>query len=199
MEGRKDNRKFGIFLLIVFCFAILYYCSVHTYMSYESSVDGTLSADVAGIHIAIDGKDIQSEDLKDGVTLDNITWDVSHTRTGKVAPGATGEVSFTLDPKDSEVAFLYTFTVKDKNTDLDKLLIINNFSSGNGNLIKTGDNEYTGLITLDDINNGKVINVTMDFEFSDEEVDGSDTDNSSLDDYFSLDFKAVQYRGEKIG
>ena len=42
----------------------------HTYMSYESTVDGALSADVAGIHIAIDGKDILSKDLKDGVTLD---------------------------------------------------------------------------------------------------------------------------------
>ncbi len=199
MKDKENNRKFGIFLLVVFCFTILYFCSVHTYMSYESSVDGSLSADVAGIHIAIDDKDIQSDDLKDGVTLDNITWEVEHTRTGKVAPGATGNVIFTLNPKGSEVAFLYTFIVNDKKTDADKLLIVNNFSSDNGNLVKTGDNEYTGLITLDDINNGKVINVTMNFEFSDEEVVGSDSDTSSLDDYFSIDFKAVQYSGEKIG
>lgn len=198
MKTKKYNKKIGIFLLVVFCFAVLYFCSVHTYMSYESSVDGTLSSDVAGIHIAIDGKDILSDDLKNGVTLDNVFWDVSHTRNGKVAPGAVGNVTFTLDPKGSEVAFMYTFTINDKQSGVDKLLKFNSFSSDNGNLTKTGDNEYTGLITLDDINNGKVVNITMGFEFSDEEVEGTDIDNSSLDDYFSIDFKAVQYRGEKI-
>ena len=52
---------------------------------------------------------------------------------------------------------------------------------------------------MDDINNGKVINITMGFEFSDEDIEGSDFDDSNLDDYFSIDFKAIQYNGEKIG
>lgn len=199
MRDKKYNQKIGIFLLVVFCFVVLYFCSVHTYMSYESTVDGALSADVAGIHIAIDGKDILSKDLKDGVTLDNINWDVSHTREGKVAPGAVGNVTFTLDPKDSDVAFMYTFTINDKQSGLEKLLKFNNFSSDNGNLIKTGENEYTGLVTLNDINNGKVINITMGFEFSNEDIEGSGFDDSNLDNYFSIDFKAIQYNGEKIG
>lgn len=198
MKDKKYN-KIGIFLLVIFCVVILYFCSVNTYMAYESSVDGALSADVAGIHIAIDGQDILEKDLKTGVTLNNISWNAPHTRSGKVAPGATGDVTFTLNPKGSDVAFSYTFTINDKQTDLKKLLKFNEFSSDNGNLIETGDNEYTGIVTMDDINNGKVINITMEFEFSDEDVEGSDIDNSSLDDYFSIDFKAVQYKGEKIG
>ena len=199
MRDKKYNKKIGIFLLVVFCFVVLYFCSVHTYMSYESSIDGALSADIAGIHIAIDGKDILSKDLKDGVILDNINWNVSHTRDGKVAPGAVGNVTFTLDPNGSDVAFTYTFTINDKQSGLEKLLKFNNFSSDNGNLTKTGENEYTGLVTLDDINNGKVINITMGFEFSNEDIEGEDFDDSNLDDYFSIDFKAIQYNGEKIG
>ena len=58
MRNKKYNKKIGIFLLVVFCFVVLYFCSVHTYMRDESTVDGALSADVAGIHIAIDGKDM---------------------------------------------------------------------------------------------------------------------------------------------
>ena len=94
---------------------------------------------------------------------------------------------------------MYTFTINDKQSGLEKLLKFNNFSSDNGNLFKTGENEYTGLVTLNDINNGKVINITMGFEFSNEDIEGSGFDDSNLDDYFSIDFKAIQYNGEKIG
>ena len=62
----------------------------------------------------------------------------------------------------------------------------------------TGENTYTGLITLDDINNKKVIDLSLGFIFDDEEVEGITSDDASLENFISISFHAVQYNGEEI-
>ena len=192
----KNRKLFLIVVLILWSF-ILYYGSKYTYTSYESSVDAEVNSKVAGINVSINGQNIVKKNL-DSVKLDNITLTSTHTREGKISPGSTGTFAITLDPTGSEVAFRYDFELIDKSTDSNKLLTFDGFSSDNGNLIKTASNTYTGIITLDDINNKKVINITGSFTFNDDDIPAITEDNGNLDDFFEIKFHAIQYNGEEI-
>lgn len=193
----SKNRKLLLIVVLILCSFILYYGSKYTYTSYESSVDAEVNSKVAGINVSINGQNIVKKNL-DSVKLDNITLTSTHTREGKISPGSTGTFAITLDPTGSEVAFRYDFELIDKSTDSNKLLTFDGFSSDNGNLIKTASNTYTGIITLDDINNKKVINITGSFTFNDDDIPAITEDNGNLDDFFEIKFHAIQYNGEEI-
>lgn len=196
---KSGKLKIIIFsFIVIICFAFLYYNSISSYSSYESSIDGSVDSKVSGIKLNINGQDVILNS-ENGVLLDNIILNSSaHTRPGTISPGADGNISFTLDPSGSGVAILYDFTIIDKQTDDDKLLTCTGFKSSNGNLIRTGENTYTGLITLDDINKNKVIDLSLGFIFDDEEVEGITSDDAPLENFISISFHAIQYNGEEI-
>ena len=193
----SKKRKLFLVIVLILCSFVLYYGSKYTYTSYESSVDAEVNSKVAGISVSINGQNIVKEKL-DSVKLDNITLTSTHTREGKISPGSTGTFAITLDPTGSEVAFRYDFELIDKSTDNSKLLTFDGFTSDNGNLIKTASNTYTGIITLDDINNNKVINITGSFTFNNDDIPAITEDNGNLDDFFEIKFHAIQYNGEEI-
>ena len=196
---KSSKLKIIIFsFTVIICFAFLYYNSISSYSSYESSIDGNVDSKVSGIKLNINGQDVILNS-ENGVLLDNIILNSSaHTRPGTISPGADGNISFTLDPSGSGVAILYDFTIIDKQSDKNKLLTCTGFKSSNGNLIRTGENTYTGLITLDDINKNKVIDLSLGFIFDDEEVEGITSDDAPLENFISISFHAVQYNGEEI-
>ena len=185
---KSSKLKIIIFsFIVIICFAFLYYNSISSYSSYESLIDGSVASKVSGIKLNINGQDIILNS-ENGVILDNIILNSSsHTRPGTISPGANGNISFTLDPSESGVAILYDFTIIDKQNDANKLLTCTGFKSSNGN-----------LITLDDINNKKVIDISFGFIFDDEEVEGITSDDASLENFISISFHAVQYNGEEI-
>ena len=193
----SKKRKLFLVIVLILCSFVLYYGSKYTYTSYESSVDAEVNSKVAGINVSINGQNIVKKNL-DSVKLDNITLTSTHTREGKISPGSTGTFAITLDPTGSEVAFRYDFELIDKSTDNSKLLTFDGFTSDNGNLIKTASNTYTGIITLDDINSNKVINITGSFTFNDDDIPAITEDNGNLDDFFEIKFHAIQYNGEEI-
>lgn len=196
MKDKINFKKIFIFLIVIICIIFLYYSANSTYTSYESIADTTMEGTVAGIKVAINGKDIVSS--TDGVTLDSISWSSLHTREGKIAPGATGTITFTLDPTGSDVAFLYEFEFVDKQSDDSKLFTFTSFSASDDDLIQTDKSTYTGIISLDDISSESVVDVTVNFEFTDVDIDVSTEDTIELDDYFEIKFHALQYNGEEI-
>lgn len=197
MKKKKNNKKIFLIVIFVLCSFVLYYGTKYTYTSYESAVDAKVNSKVAGINVSINGQNIVKENL-DSVKIDNINFTSIHTREGKVSPGSTGTFDITLDPTGSDVAFRYDFELIDKNADSDKLLTFNGFTSNNANLIKTASNTYTGIVTLDDINNNKVINIIASFSFNDDDTTAISEDNGNLDDFFEIRFHAIQYNGEEI-
>ena len=112
---KSSKLKIIIFsFIVIICFAFLYYNSISSYSSYESSIDRSVDSKVSGIKLNINGQDVILNS-ENGVILDNIILNSSsHTRPGTISPGADGNISFTLDPSESGVAILYDFTIIDK-------------------------------------------------------------------------------------
>lgn len=198
----KDKKKtIGIFVLVLLVGCFLYFKARATYTSYESNVEGRVSTNVGEIHIKINGVDVVATNdgtLDNRVILDNITWESTHTREGKISPGSTGTIDLEVDPSGSEVAILYEFRFVDQQIDEDKLLTFSNIVPAEG-MVRTSADTYTGVITLNDITAGKKYHLSTDFLFDYiTDIEGITEDNQILDDLFEIHFHAVQYEGETI-
>ena len=92
---KSSKLKITIFSFIIICFAFLYYNSISSYSSYESSIDWSIASKVSGIKLNIDGQDVilSSENI---VILDNIILNSSsHIRP--ISPGADGNFSYSIE------------------------------------------------------------------------------------------------------
>lgn len=124
-----------------------------------------------------------------------------HVKTGKLAPGLSGSFEIEISPEDTNVSIRYDITLNeeelgDTNLKIKSVQEVEN----NVELIKTGENTYTGLIPLEDINNGIKHKIRMEIMWEDnEENSENDTEigkNHQLQ--IPIIFHAIQYLGEEI-
>lgn len=193
------NKKNFLILIAIFSMLFLYFCARATYTAYESNVLGSARTNVSGIHLTINGEELGTDALLDNrIILDNITWTNTHTREGKMSPGSTGTFTFELDPTGSEVAILYEIQFVDKVMDDDKILTFNNITSDQ-NLVRTGVDTYSGIISLDDAEDSVKTHITVNFSFDgSDDIEGFDQDDQVYEDFFEINFHALQYRGEAL-
>ena len=188
------NSKFIYAILVVLCIAFL--VSRATYSSYESNVAGHVSADVAGWKIHINDV-LVSDEVGKIVDIDDITWTNSHIKSGKLAPGATGEFNIDLDFTGTEVSVRYDLEVVDKNIDSNKVLTMTGIGASSVPLTRTGVSTYTGIISKSNLSGNLTRNVVLNVEWvNDDNV--NDLENEVEDGFLQVNFRAVQYRGEAI-
>ena len=116
-----------------------------------------------------------------------------------MAPGSTGVLDINIDPTDTDVAIKFDLEIIDKNIDPLKILTVSSITDSSNQLIRTGVNTYTGIITLDEISSGTIENIKLNIEWIDngEDID-FDTITDNSEDYLEINFTAMQYRGEEI-
>lgn len=191
---KKHKRKICFIAILLLCF--FYLGSKITYTSYESNIDGNVKSDVAKFKLLINGQDATSFE---NVLINDIKWDSTNTREGKLSPGSCGYFELELNPIESDVALLYKFSFIDHKIDSSKIIEFNSIKSSNSTIIKTAINEYSGIITLNDINNGVKPIIRIDFCNPEEgEQEPIVEDNLNLDDFFTIDFSTYQYLGEEL-
>lgn len=196
MKGKRVIKILSIMSLVVICFVYLY--SKGTYTIFESIIDGTINPDIATWSIKVNDVLVTTTDPAT-VDITNITWTGEHVADGKVAPGSVGVLDINIDPTDTDVAIRYDIEVIDKNINPDKLLTVHSITDNVGELVRTGISTYSGVITLDDISNGVVENITLNLEWVDDDLEiDFDEVGVTADNYLEINFRAIQYRGEEI-
>ena len=201
MENKFNPKNIVFVLLLILGACFLYWGSKVTYTSYESQIEGSASSQTAGIKIKINGFDVfdSSTSLDNRIILDNTTWVSTHTRAEKISPGSSGTIDLELDPTGSEVAILYEFQFVDKLIDEDKLLNFDSITCDDTGFTRTAIDTYSGILTLDDVLDGKKVNISVDFYFDYlTDIEGITEDNQSFDDLFEINFHAIQYNGETL-
>ena len=196
----KDSKKYTIIFIVLLVICFLYLGASSTYTAYESLVDGNVKTPTAKFKLYINGISVTGDGtLSDQIIVDNVTWTSTHTRDEKISPGSYGTVYLELDPTQSDVAVMYSFQFIDKRIDDDKVLTFNNITADSG-IVRTAKDTYSGIVTLDDINDGKKINISADFIFDylNDIVITDDYEAPSFEDLFEIHFHAVQYRGEEL-
>ncbi len=198
MKNRKKSI-IQIVVVMVLVFGSLYYLySKGTYTAYETLTNGKITPNMAKWNISVDGFKVTSSDVQT-IGLSNITWNSSNAVNGKALPGSTGTVKITIDPLDTDVAIKYTFEIVDKNVDDTKFLKVTNINDNGNNLIRVGENVYTGIFSLDDIKKQAKKELTFDVEWPlGEDIDPTSEEVNSSINFLVINFTVEQYKGEAI-
>lgn len=198
MKNRKKSI-IQIVVVMVLVFGSLYYLySKGTYTAYETLTNGKITPNMAKWNISVDGFKVTSSDVQT-IGLSNITWNSSNAVNGKALPGSTGTVKITIDPMDTDVAIKYTFEIIDKSVDDTKFLKVTNINDNGNNLIRVGENVYTGIFSLDDIKKQAKKELTFDVEWPlGEDIDPTSEEVNSSINFLVINFSVEQYKGEAI-
>lgn len=198
MKNRKKSI-IQIVVVMVLVFGSLYYLySKGTYTAYETLTNGKITPNMAKWNISVDGFKITTGEVQT-VGLSNIVWNSSNAVNGKALPGSTGTAKAIIDPMDTDVAIKYTFEIIDKSVDDTKFLKVTNINDNGNNLIRVGENVYTGIFSLDDIKNKVKKELVLDVEWPlGEDVDPTSEEGNSSVNFLVINFTVEQYKGEAI-
>jgi len=145
-------------------FLMTIYLIVDTYSLFESNHVTTSNVDIAKWQIKVNDDEIDG--ASSTFTVDVINWQgTDYVLDGKVAPGMNGYFDIVIDPNYSQVSIKYDvsfdFEVLSENQ-----FVINNITEINGReLVRTGENTYSGVISLDEILNGETSTVRVDLSW----------------------------------
>lgn len=165
---KKNVKKVLIFILICFVLFMIYEI-IDIYAVFQSEVIGDVEFKNGAWNIYINGTDI-TKGVMATFVIDQInTEENEHTLPGKLAPGGRGTFEIVIDPTDTDVSIKYDVSINtegitNKNVNI---ISINETETGNG-LIRTGENTYTGIISLSEIDEGKTNKINVEIEWTDD-------------------------------
>lgn len=202
MEKNKNFKKL-LFLLTMCIFILLIYKVIDIYAVFHSEMEANVELKNGIWNITVNGEKITTG-VETEFVIDQIetTQDV-HVKPGKLAPGLSGSFEIVINPENTDVSLRYDITLNQeelKNSNL-KIKSIQEIEKSYP-LIKTAENTYTGIISLDDIKNGTTHKIKMEVEWIDDEIyDESDTELGKSTTHqlqIPIKFHAIQYLGEEI-
>lgn len=196
-------KKTILIIVLLICVIALALTILITYALFESNVSANVSVEKATWKIIINNTDVTNQNTKNFV-IDkvNIVGN-THTENGKLAPGTSGNFNILIDPSNTDVSVKYEVTFDLTNLDKTKIQIESiDETILEKELIKTGNNTYTGIITLDEINRGVKNEIRVNLKWQeDETTNKEDTQmgsiiNNSIE--IPVSIKVSQYLGEEI-
>lgn len=198
MKNRKKSIVQIVVVTVLVLGSLFYLYSKGTYTAYETLTNGKITPNIAKWNISVDGFKITTGEVQT-VGLSNIVWNSSNAVNGKALPGSTGTAKVTIDPMDTDVSIKYTFEIVDKSVDDTKFLKVTNINDNGNNLIRVGENVYTGIFSLDDIKNKVKKELVLDVEWPlGEDIDPTSEEVNSSVNFLVINFTVEQYKGEAI-
>lgn len=202
----KKNKNIIIFLVLLsMCvIAILVYKIISIYAVFHSNVGAKAEFRNGAWNIDVNGKKITTG-VQTDFTIDQITVaEDQHTMPGKISPGLSGNFKIVINPKDTNVSIRYDITLNQDELKSSNVKISSVEEKNNGaKLIKIAENEYTGIITLQDIQKNVIHEIEMNVEWLDDEQNnesdtllGTNKDKRQFE--IPVTFHATQYLGEEI-
>lgn len=198
----KNIRKI-LFLLMTSVFILLIYKIIDIYAVFHSEIESNVALENGIWNITINGSDITTGTVTEFVINQITTTENDHVKPGNLAPGLSGSFEIEINPEDTNVSVRYDITLNQQELG-DSNLKIRSIEEieQNYKLIKTDENTYTGVILLEEINQGINHRIRMEVEWADEEISneadttlGTDVTNKLQ---IPITVHAIQYLGEEI-
>lgn len=192
-----------LFLLIVCMVILLIYKIIDIYALFHSEMNGNVKLENGIWNITVNGKDI-TKGVNNEFVIDQInTTQNDYVKPGKLAPGLSGSFELAINPEETNVSIRYDITLNQEELGGSNLSIKSIQETEKGyELIKTAENTYTGIISLDDIKNGAIHKIKMEVEWLDDGLNNENDTELGKDATHQLQipisFHAIQYLGEEI-
>ena len=158
-----------------------------------------MDSGVAKWNVLINGTDIKSGD---NFIVDTVNIDSSdNVLGGKIAPGTKGYFDIVINPTDTETSILYSITF-DFSQVVGSITIDKIEELTSGNLIRTGENTYSKIITLEEIENKVINTIRVYIKWNNiEENNEEDSKIGTIKDNFisiPVSVSVIQYLGEPV-
>lgn len=202
MKKNKNLQKV-LFLLMMCVFALLVYKIIEIYAVFHSEVEANVKLENGVWNITVNGTQITTGVETEFVVNQISTTENEHVKPGTLAPGLSGTFEMAINPEDTNVSVRYDITLNqdelgDTNLQIKSIKEVEN----NYQLIKTGENMYTGIMPLQDIQNGIIHKIQMEIEWIDDglnnEADSELGKDGAQPLQIPITVHVIQYLGENI-
>ena len=201
MSLKNKNKVFILISVIILC--IIIYEITKIYALFHSELDSKVEFKKGMWNIKVNNTDITRGTITE-FEIDTINMDEnSHVKSGKIEPGMKGNFKISINPQNTSVSVRYDISLnKEQLTNKNIKIVSVKEKKQNNNLIKTGEDTYTGIISLDDIKNNVTNEIIIEIEWIDDrQNDGEDTkigiiENSEIK--IPMTVYVSQYLGETI-
>ena len=204
MQKKKHKKTKKIYLLYICIILILIYCIIQIYAVFQSEVSGSVNIKNGVWQIKINNTDISRGTDKQFVVDEIEVQNNEHVKPGNLAPGLSGTFDILIDPTNTDVSIKYDISLNQENL-TNKNISIKSIKEANkgAELVRTGENTFTGIITLDEIKKRITNNIEVEVEWKDnEETNKEDIEIGSKSEDYKLDIPIIvhvsQYLGEEI-
>lgn len=203
-------RKIWILLALIMILITAYQINT-TYAKYFTEAQGRVEETIGTWIVKINGTNIATEADIQTFTINDLNYNSNdYVLDGKIAPGLLGYFDVVIDPTGASVAVRYDVTINfDKLNISDsikfaKLVRVVNGVEEETGIIKTGENTYTGTISLADVEAGTTNTIRVYLGWEDDGTGVNDAEDSILGTTkdvqvaIPVEVKASQYLGEEI-
>lgn len=205
MMHKIKHKKFKRIYLLYICIILIFiYCIIQIYAVFQSEVSGSVNI-VNGVwQIKVNNTDISNGTNKEFRVNEIKVQNNEHVKPGNLAPGLSGTFDILIDPTNTDVSVKYDISLNQENL-TNKNISIKSIKETNKGavLVRTDENTFTGIITLDEIKKGITNNIEVEIEWKDnEETNEEDIEIGSKEENYKLDIPIIvhvsQYLGEEI-
>lgn len=202
-KNPKEIKSKKIYLVYVFILLIAIICIIQIFAVFQSEVEGSINFEKGVWQIEVNGTDISNGVNKEFIVNNIEIQNNEHVKPGNLAPGLSGIFNISINPENTDVSVRYDVSLNEESLTNKNITIKSITETVQGNsLIKTGENVYTGIITLDDINQGIQNNIKVEIEWIDNEEYNEEDINMGTQEDYKLEIPIVvhvtQYLGEVI-
>ena len=191
------NKNILVVVSLILVFITIYIRD--TYGLFESKNIMNTNTNIAKWNVLINGTDIKSGEnfVVDSI---NIVGN-NNVLNGKMAPGTEGYFDILIDPTDTDTSILYSvtfdFTKVNGSFAIDRIE-----ETTSGNLIRTGENTYSKVITLEEIKNKVTNTIRVYIKWNNVEENNEEDSKIGLtkDNFINIpvSVSVVQYLGEPV-
>lgn len=167
--GKRNTKKALIFLCLCIILLIIYGV-IRIYALFHSELGASVQLENGTWNININETDItKGTDIQ--FEINNVTVEENeHVKPGNIAPGLTGTFKININPNDTNVSVRYDIHLDDEKLTNPNIQIKSIKETLNGNeLVKTDQNTYTGIISLEKIQQGTTNEITVEVEWMESE------------------------------
>ncbi len=200
---KKRNRtRIILYLLVIILFAVSVTFIYDTLALFETDTNGIVNSELGKWVIKVSGKDITTGTSEE-IVIDSFVYTSNeHVESGYIAPGGSAYFDLIIDATESDVAVKYTL-----NFDLSETPYADNIrfeidGLDSIGIIKTAEHDYTGVISLEDIENKETLSLRIYVYWDDVEAHNEEDTEIGIVHGNSLKvpigFHAEQYLGETI-
>lgn len=201
----RINKKFLkkiLIILTMLAFIFTLYKIGTTYALLQSETNSSIVQEIGKWNIKLNESDI-TNGLSQEVVIDNFSMDENaNVKSGKIAPGVSGSLEIVLDPVDTQVAVRFDVSFESIEEEQIELVSIEQID-GTSEVVRTGENTYSGIMNLSEINNKTAkttIKIVIKWE-NNEENNVSDTVIGTSTGYklkVPIKVNVSQYLGETL-